>query len=200
MRSIKFIFEQSGKKKKSSWTPNFKKNKQQPFLFENTYTTSLLPFRLPFFIFERFSTDGRRKWHQFHQVVPSSPPMITIEGALDLPPAAVPVEVRSTWVKSFLTTQDFPDKILAIGGLHFSLQNRTSLACRVDLSIKKMERTQWPTVRWPALPRKWFWRDKSVKAAKLPSPSRQLFHQLYSSIPASAPSPFSYTLILPSAT
>lgn len=68
--------------------------------------------------------------------------MITIEGALDLPPAAVPVEVRSTWVKSFLTTQDFPDKILAIGGLHFSLQNRTSLACRVDLSIKKMERTQ----------------------------------------------------------
>lgn len=27
------------------------------------------------------------------------------QGALDLPPAAVPVEVRSTWVKSFLTTQ-----------------------------------------------------------------------------------------------
>lgn len=48
-------------------------------LFQNTNTTPLLPFRLPFFIFERFSTSGRRKWQQFHQVVPSSPPMITIE-------------------------------------------------------------------------------------------------------------------------
>lgn len=49
------------------------------FLFKNTYSARLLPFRLPFFIFERFSTQGRRKWQQFHQVVPSSPPMTTIE-------------------------------------------------------------------------------------------------------------------------
>lgn len=42
-----------------------------------------------------------------------------------------------------------------------------------------MECTQWPTVRWPALPRKWFWRGKPVKAARLPSPSRQLLHQPY---------------------
>lgn len=45
--------------------------------------------------------------------------------------------------------------------------------------VAEMECTQWPTVRWPALPRKWFWRGKSVKAAKLPSLSRQLLHQLY---------------------
>lgn len=84
MGSIKFLFERR-EEKKSSWTPNLKKTS----LFENTYATSLLPFRLPFFIFERFSTSGRRKWHQFHQVVPSSPLMITIEVS-DLVHAFIP--------------------------------------------------------------------------------------------------------------
>lgn len=40
---------------------------------------------------------------------------------------------------SFLTSmlfQDFPDKILATGGLHSSLQNRASLACRMGPNIK----------------------------------------------------------------
>lgn len=32
--------------------------------------------------------------------------------------------------------QGFPDKILATGGLHSSLQNRASLACRMDPNIK----------------------------------------------------------------
>lgn len=86
MGSIKFPFEQREEKK-------IKLNSQ---LKKKTLLCSKIPtlplfflFRLPFFIFERFSTSGRRKWHQFHQVVPSSPLMITIEVS-DLVHAFIP--------------------------------------------------------------------------------------------------------------
>lgn len=80
---------------------------------------------------------------------------------------------------------------------HISSSNSWVLLClyltHVFVCVAEMECTQWPMVRWPALPRRWFWRDKSVKAAKLPSPSRQLLHQPHPrllSLPAPSPPPF----------
>lgn len=39
--------------------------------------------------------------------------------------------------------------------------------------------TQWPTVRWLASPGKWFWKDKSARAATAESPNPRPLQKLY---------------------
>lgn len=49
--------------------------------------------------------------------------------------------------------------------------------------VAEMEPTQWPTVRWPASPRKWSWRGKLVKAVRVESLRHHLVHQLHPRAP-----------------